>query len=57
MKTNITRTEIESMLNYFNEHNLEVGTIELIENPIAKILKISKDFDSEQKDISDYSSF
>lgn len=56
-KTNITKKELENALNYFKENNIDVGTIELKSNPIGSIILISKDYDSEQTNITNYDSW
>ena len=53
-KTNITIEELESAINFAKKLNLEVITIEHISNPIGAVLLVSKDYDSEQVDITCY---
>lgn len=54
MKTNIHIQELEKALKFAKSINEEVITLELISNPIGCVIKVSKDFDSKQKDITNY---
>jgi len=53
-KFNIGISEFEEAVKFAKENNKEVITFEYETNPIGNIFRVSKDWNDEQKDITDY---
>jgi len=57
MKFNLPKTEVEAILKYMQDNNLNCVTVERKEGGIGGLTLVSKDWDSEQEDITDYGSW